>query len=114
MGLRAEAVKRVQRKQSSVPGRARPGFRWTNRWRVGAEAEAQGRRLCPHSVKGGIGAAWAVCAPHVSPHSQGKMGFGGDAYFTCRWVILETKSSASQAAVISEAKVSHKDTVGRI
>lgn len=44
----------------------------------------------------------------------GHNGFGGDAYFMCRCVILETKPRASQAAVISEAKVSPKDTVGRI
>lgn len=72
---------------------------------------------CP-SEKGGVKATWAVCTrrfwSHVSDHSQGKTGFGGDAYFICRLVIWETKPSARQAAVISEAKVSNEDSVDRI
>lgn len=62
-------------------------------------------------------AASPVCAGqfwgHVSAHSRSKVCSWGDAYSRCRLVVSETNSSASQAAVISEAKVSNEGSADR-
>lgn len=50
----------------------------------------------------------------MSHHSQNKRVSWSDVYFICRLVVLETKFSASWAAVISEVKASNKDSVDRI
>lgn len=50
----------------------------------------------------------------MSHHSQSKMVSWGDVYFIWRLVALETKLSASWAAVISEVKVTNRDSVNRI
>lgn len=130
-GLRAEAGSRVQADEPQFERYAQPhaGDRQLGAF-GGPTPGWQGRKQesFPPCVAPGswqppprqdmqTEAASPVCAGqfwgHVSAHSRSKVCSWGDAYSRCRLVVSETNSSASQAAVISEAKVSNEGSADR-